>query len=129
MNRVTLIIQKSNSEITQDDIDFLHKAGIINGCGGKWQWFLVFILKRISPYWIQASCDRHDIGYLKWGTEKRRRHCDMRFLEAMLNDGFTKIENKWRFLWYSILCVLAYSLIRIYWKKFFNYRSSGIYTK
>lgn len=121
MTQLAIILWKHHTQLTQEDWLFLENAGLVNGCWGKWQWLLVYILKRLSPYWIQASCDRHDIGYLKWWTEKRRRHCDMRFLETMLNDGFTKIENKWRFLWYSILCVLAYSLIRIYWKKFFNY--------
>lgn len=127
MNRVTIIINKSNCEVTQDDIDYLRWLWIINWCWWKWQWLLVFILKRICPYWIEASCDRHDIGYLKGGTEKRRQHCDQRFLETMLNDGFSKIKSKIHYLWYCILCILAYYLIRIYWKKFFNYRLSGIY--
>jgi len=124
---LAIILGKHHNQLTQEEWLFLENAGIVNWCGGKWQWLLVYILKRVTPYWVNAACRIHDLGYLKWWTEKRRKYCDMRFLEEMLNDWFVKIDNKLHYVWYTILCVLAYSLIRIYWKKFFNYRSAGIY--
>lgn len=124
---LAIILGKHHNQLTQEEWLFLENSGIVNWCGGKWQWLLVYILKRVTPYWVNAACRIHDLGYLKWWTEKRRKYCDMRFLEEMLNDWFVKIDNKLHYVWYTILCVLAYSLIRIYWKKFFNYRSAGIY--
>lgn len=124
---LAIILGKHHTQLTQEEWLFLENIGVVNWCGGKWQWLLVYILKRVTPYWVNAACRIHDLGYLKWWTEKRRKYCDMRFLEEMLNDWFVKIDNKWHYLWYSVLCVLAYSLIRIYWKKFFNYINSPWY--
>lgn len=127
ISSLAIILGKHHNQLTQEEWLFLENAGLVNGCGGKWQWLLVYILRKLCPYWTQASCKVHDFWYAKGGTEKRRQHCDQRFLETMLNDGFSKIKSKIHYLWYCILCILAYYLIRIYWKKFFNYRLSGIY--
>lgn len=123
MNSLAIILRKHHTQLTQEEWLFLENIGVVNWCWGKWQWLLVWILRKLSPYWVQASCKIHDFWYAKWWTEKRRQYCDQRFLQKMLEDWYEKINSKMHYLYYCLLAVIAYYLIRIYWKKFFNYYS------
>lgn len=98
------IHQKSTSELSDGDIIFLKKMGIINGCGGNIRndcgnmITKIFakvsekIAKKLRPVFFDASCDLHDFGYWKGGNEERRKECDRKFYEKILED----IENEYR---------------------------------
>lgn len=92
------IRQKTTSELSPEDWEFLRKNGIVNGCGGNprsgrlnfFEKILVKILEKIlakiSPLFFTASCEKHDFGYWKGGDEARRKECDEKFLRAILGD-------------------------------------------
>ncbi len=114
--------QKSLSEITDKDWDFLKKEKIINGCGSHNRGFLQkFFLKILSPKFFTASCNKHDFGYWKGGDETRRKECDEKFLQAILQDVENISENFLKKFFYKIIAYLFYTAVRIGGRKYFNY--------
>ncbi len=107
------IINKHHSEITHEEWSFLKKEWIVNWCGGKWS----FIRPPYKIFFI-ASCNKHDLWYYIGWDEKRRKECDIWFLQAMFRDA----EKKWILeFYYKSRALLFYIAVRIFWSKYFNY--------
>ena len=159
MEKLEILKNKKSSELTADDIFFLKNKEIINGCGARvirdenYENFLrnIFtkisqiLVKTIRPVFFEASCDLHDFGYWKGGDEARRKECDEKFLQKILEDietkylriwnengylfyrsnpiryRFEQIKNFFERIFYTILAKLFYLAVRIGGKKYFNY--------
>lgn len=94
----------------------------VNGCGPAWlkkaavtRW----IQRWLFDWFFEASCNKHDEGYIKGGDEKRRAHCDYRFLMAMLNDA-EKMKPVFKIRGYY-LAITFFILVRLFGWIFFNY--------
>jgi len=92
-----------------------------NGCGPEWlpEW-----IKNLLFNWFhEASCDKHDEGYQKGGTEGYRAHCDWKFLDAMLRDSE-------RYFWTRPIRVaqayVYYFMVRKFGSSSFNYRKHDV---
>jgi len=55
-----------------------------NGCGPEW--VPSFLKVKLFNWFFEASCDKHDEGYIEGGNELRRWACDYKFFQAMLRD-------------------------------------------
>lgn len=107
-------------QLTQFDWNFLKTKGICNGFGPSSWKVLNFILNRVSPAFNIASADIHDLNYFRWGTEADRKKADEWFLKYMLLDcqNFTWIKR----IYYTILAYMYFWAVRIWWKKYFQYK-------
>ena len=72
---------RSFKDLSSQELWQLRQLGHLNGCGG--QGSIVHPPYRI---FFKASCEYHDYGYWIGGTERRRRECDRKFYQAMLED-------------------------------------------
>ena len=125
--------KKSSQELTQRDIEYLVYEWVINGCGAnprnnRVSWISkIFahissiLASWIAPVFMTASCYLHDFGYWKGGDEERRKECDNKFFEAIINDIGNGNYGFWKSLWYTILAVAFYYTVRLGGKEFFNY--------
>ena len=88
----------------------------INGCGGKGGWFK-------PPYsaFFKSSCNKHDKGYYKGGTEIDRMNCDANFLRYMLIDC-QRIKNKFKRWYFKRWAFVYFKAVRVLGKKYFNYK-------
>jgi len=68
--------------------DVMSDDGIGNGCGPEWM--PRFIKTALFDWFHEASCNKHDEGYINGGDKERRKHCDKKFLEAMKRDSMRK---------------------------------------
>jgi hypothetical protein len=88
----------------------------------NWYWpksmiFLSFLLNIIANVvWFKRSnADIHDLSYSEWWNEVDRIRADTWFLRYLL------IDSEW--IWYkTILSYIFYFSVRIFWKKYFNYK-------
>jgi hypothetical protein len=87
-----------------------------NGCGASKSWFR-------PPYGIffKASCNNHDIGYEKGGTEEDRLRCDIDFLRDMIIDTW-EIKNRIKRCYYQVWAGLYFLGVRYRGHKHFNYK-------
>lgn len=155
--RIHFLENKNTSNLTDEDIHFLKETGIINGCGGNirqqkfnnifrniFVWIANYFAQKIRPVFFEASCDLHDFGYWKGGDEARRKECDEKFLQKILED----IDRRY-YLWvwfyyekkecgkiqdipsyeyffkkflYIAIAYLFYFAVRIGGKQYFNYK-------
>lgn len=88
----------------------------VNGCGGKGSWIK-------PPYraFFEASCNKHDLGYNKGGTDADRFECDAKFLVMMLKDTYI-IKNHFNRVYFQLWAFVYYLAVRIGGRKFFNYK-------
>lgn len=89
-----------------------------NGCGPAW---MPKILKSILFDWFfEASCNRHDQGYIKGGNEIRRFECDWKFWLAMKRDSerYSGVSRYARL----VQAKLYYRAVRIFGSRYFNYK-------
>lgn len=98
-------------ELTQYQIEL-----ISNGCGAK-----ASCLKPPHSIFFKASCDKHDIGYFQGGSEEDRLECDIKFLQAMLNDC-SKVKNRISRYRYILWSYLYFAAVRTYGFQYFTYR-------
>ncbi len=92
-------------------------AEICNGCGGKGGW--------IKPpnFLFEADCNMHDFGYFRGGDEVRRMECDTKFLQAMLRDCL-RVNGTFRRNFYKFWAYTYFVAVRIFGKRYFNYRKA-----
>lgn len=112
--------KKRLSQLTNKDYAFLRKIGAINGCGGRSCLFSQKLAKFFSGFFFKASCEKHDFGYWKGGSEDRRKECDKKFLAAMISD-----VNRQFILfrpYFYIIAYCFYGVVRIFWQMYFNYK-------
>ena len=90
----------------------------------EWNTLTLKIFNKILNYlfnriWFKiANADIHDKWYEMWWNENDRIRCDTGFLRKML------IDSWW--VWYKvIISYLSYFLIRIFWKKYFNFTKNN----
>ena len=96
-------------DLTEED-----KKKICNGCGGKGS-----IIKPPHRIFFKASCNHHDYGYYKGGTERDRLTCDTKFYNEMKRD--CKCLPFYQKLRYVPWCLIYFKSVRIFGKKYFNY--------
>lgn len=89
----------------------------VNGCGGKGSW-----IKPPYAAFFEASCNKHDEGYDKGGTEANRFECDGKFFIMMIKDTF-KINKPLKRLYFQLWSFLYFVAVRIGGKKYFNYNT------
>jgi hypothetical protein len=97
-----------------------------NGCGPEWlNRFKVTDKLRgwMFDWFHEASCDKHDEGYLKGGDETRRMYCDWRFLVAMLHDA--KRIGGFRGWLAKRQAGMYYRLVRLFGRKYFNFKDES----
>lgn len=91
-----------------------------NGCGPAW---LPSWLKDMLFNWFfEASCNKHDEGYIKGGSEFRRWECDAKFFLAMVRDAVKVFPPLIPFALSE--AVLFYLLVAIFGWTRFNYKSN-----
>lgn len=90
-----------------------------NGCGANSGVFKNFK----PPYhlFFKASCNLHDEGYNKGGTERDRWYADNRFWLAMRLDIYKSVKNPFLRQYYFMWCRIYYIAVRLFGKKQFNY--------
>jgi hypothetical protein len=104
MYDINTLINKKWEQITPQERQYLRDSGVLNWFGGAGQsWisrkFIGLILKDFNI----ASADKHDLWYIKWWDSAKRKECDEKFYQAMLQDIFdmyiewriTKLEQVW----------------------------------
>lgn len=106
---------RSFDSLTLQEIWKLKKLGILNGCGGKG-----CIIRPPKAIFFEASCDKHDHGYWRGGDEKIRAECDLKFFYAMMRDC-ERLPPSFRFIYYTLWCLLYYYSVRVFGSKYFNY--------
>ena len=97
-----------------EDLTPEEKRNICNGCGGKGSF-----IKPPHKAFFEASCNHHDYGYYKGGTEADRKRCDDKFYEAMKRDCSTL--PWYQYIRYRPWCWIYYLAVRQFGKKYFNY--------
>lgn len=103
---------KHYSEITEDERIQMELDWVVNWCWGKGSF-----IKPPYKIFFKASCNIHDLSYVIWGDEERRKECDLWFLGAMCRDAEkTKFSR-----YYKARALLYFFAVRIFWKKYFNY--------
>jgi hypothetical protein len=100
---------KKFEELTEEEMYL-----ICNGCGGKGG-----IITPPYAVFFDTSCDHHDYGYYKGGTEKDRLKCDIELRKAMIRDCKKLPWYKW--LKYRPWCELYYIGVRLKGDKYFRY--------
>ena len=100
-------------DLRWDDLDAVDKGLICNGCGAKGGWI------KPPKSQFEASCDHHDFGYWKGGTEKDRKICDVKFLQAMMKDAL--YLSWWERPVHMIVAIVYYIAVRLCGKKAFHY--------
>lgn len=120
-SKILLILDKKWEDVTESELHYLISAWVINGCWGRWQYLLQKVLRKLRPTWEKACCNHHDFGYAKGWSEEDRKQCDLKFFSAMCDDWYDKIDAKFEFTRYILLCLVAYYLIRWQGGKYFNY--------
>lgn len=120
-------------ELRPEDILFLRRVWVINGCGSnprnvRWgifvrlfAWLARIVAGWIRPVFFEASCDLHDFGYWKGWDEERRKECDTKFYEAIIADIARKDYGLIRTTYYTILALIFYGFVRIGGRLSFNY--------
>lgn len=101
-------------ELKYSDLAEDEKALICNGCGGKGGWV------KPPQFMFHASCNHHDFGYWKGGTDADRKDCDVKFLQAMIGDAAI-LDGLHRRLWHYVMAFAYYLAVRRCGGKFFNY--------
>ena len=97
-----------------EDLTPEERMEICNGCGGKGS-----IIKPPHRIFFKASCDHHDYGYWKGGTETDRKRCDIKFYNAMVIDC---TSLPWyNYLRYRPWCWVYYHSVREFGKKYFYF--------
>ncbi len=84
---------------------------------------LNYCLDRISPHFLQASCEKHDQGYKEWWDEARRKVCDLKFHQAICNDIYWLKVNTITLFWYLLLATIFYLAVRKLWYRYFVYKT------
>ena len=109
------ITKKNYKDITKEEWAELKKWWVINWCWPK-GWFIK------PPYAIffKASCDFHDLSYYNWWTEEDRLRADKWFLRNMMID--CEKERWLRRYYFFIWTYVYYFAVRLFWKKYFNYK-------
>jgi hypothetical protein len=88
-----------------------------NGCGPG---FFPALLKDLLFNWFfEASCDKHDYGYMIGGNEIRRFECDWKFWLAMKRDTL-RFNGLTRFLRW-LQAIFFFALVRAFGWTRFNY--------
>lgn len=132
--RKNILSLKHHYELTDDDWEFLIENKIINGCGGNIRAYeydnffrKIFykiadsLAKILCPIFFMASCKIHDFGYWVGWSEERRKECDQKFLEKILEDIELQNFKILQKIFYTILAYAFYYAVRIGGKQFFNY--------
>jgi len=84
-----IILTKKWEQITPQERQYLRDTGVLNGFGGASQsWVSRKLIGLILKDFSFASCDRHDYWYSQWWDSERRKECDEKFYQAMLQDIF-----------------------------------------
>ena len=99
-------------ELTQYQLDLIG----VNGCGAK-----TSILKPPYAIFFEASCNYHDVGYSRGGTEEDRFYDDVGFLNALLKDC-NKVPNKIKRMWYISWSYAYFLAVRLEGWKNYTYR-------
>ena len=88
-----------------------------NGCGAAWMpnW----IKAALFNWFFEASCNKHDYGYMIGGNEIRRFECDWKFWLAMRRDTL-KYKGIKRFIRWS-QAVVFFTIVRLFGWTRFNY--------
>lgn len=89
-----------------------------DSCGP--QWVPKLVRKALFGWFFEASCSRHDEGYLRGGDSKDRKKFDKKFLKAMLKD--TKRTNNLTRAPKFVLAYVFYAAVRIGGPLSFNYK-------
>jgi hypothetical protein len=117
--RVNMIDEGKKDRIKKfEDLTEKEIAEICNGCGGKGSY-----VKPPHAVFFNASCNHHDYGYWKGGTEADRKTCDDKFYSEMVKD--CKVLPWYKWLRYRPWCYLYYLAVRKWGKKYFYY--SNVY--
>lgn len=87
----------------------------MNWCWWEGSWFK-------PPYAIffETSCNIHDKNYEIWGTEKDRKKADKWLLKYMMKD--VSYLEAYRRPYYYMWCYIYYIGVRIWGRKYFNYK-------
>ena len=126
MLSLDLIREKKYEELTKDELEFLLYVGILNGYGWAGQsWIVRKLIGWIMEDFIDAIPYKHDFWYWQGWNEARRKECDEKFYQAMLDDIRRLYDEgkigKWGLVWKSVVALMAWSAIRNQWYKYFKY--------
>jgi len=96
-------------------LNYKQKKYICNGCGAKGGRF-----KPPEIMFLTSSCDHHDYGYWKGGSEWKRWFCNFIFLKQMVIDAHNYCVNILQFFWYLTLAVLYFMAVQLFgWKPWY----------
>lgn len=73
----------------------------------------------LFDWFFEASCNKHDVGYILGGNEMRRLYCDWRFLQAMTRD--VKRLNPVLMPFAMLEALVFFLLVRLFGWMSFNY--------
>lgn len=92
-----------------------------NGCGPAWmpRWIKSFLF----DWFFEASCNKHDEGYVKGGDELYRFECDWKFWLAMKRD--TLRHKGGRRLIRFTQAILFFLIVRLFGWTRFNYHEAA----
>ena len=131
MHKLENIICKKWEQVTLEERQYLRDIGVLNGFGGASQsWASRKLIGLILKDFNIASADKHDFWYAKGGDKARRKECDEKFYQAMLQDIFdmymedriTKTQQVLK----SVIALLAWCAIRLFGWKYFAYKEKSI---
>jgi hypothetical protein len=83
-----------------------------------------WIIKPPFHAFFEASCKKHDEGYLKGGDEARRIECDIKFYAMMMKDIYRHQKAHQRAI-LSTWALIYFIAVRLFGAKFFNYGGNG----
>lgn len=106
--------------VKYEDLTPGQKEEICNGCGGKGGW-----IKPPHRIFFKASCNHHDYGYWKGGSELDRLEADKMLYKSMVKDCKTLPWYQW--VRYRPWCWAYYKGVRIAGWKFFYFSEKKRY--
>ena len=131
MNKIENILAKKWEKVTLEERQYLRDIGVLNGFGGAGQsWIARKLIGCIVWDFSIAIPDMHDFWYAQGGDKARRKECDEKFYQAMLQDIFdmymedriTKTQQVLK----SVIALLAWCAIRLFGWKYFAYKEKSI---
>ena len=92
------------------------KAYICNGCGAK-----SGFVRPPKKIFFKASCNHHDHGHWKGGSEWQRWKSNYKFLKTMLKDAVWGSNNFFVFFYNAVWAILYFIAVQLVSWKFWHY--------